>query len=523
MTVPTFHNVFTSSLPGDPLRDHQSRQVLNAAYSFATPKKVSQPKLIALSESIANQLGFLPSEIKSAACVNAFVGNSTLDGMEPYAMCYGGHQFGNWAGQLGDGRAINLGEIKDALGNWQTVQLKGAGPTPYSRRADGLAVLRSSIREFLCSEAMYHLGVPTTRALSLIATGESVERDMFYDGHPKLEPGAVVSRVAPSFIRFGNFEIFAARDDIQTLEKITAFTLENYYPHYWSAFQKNPANTIVEWLAEVSERTCDMIVDWMRLGFVHGVMNTDNMSIHGITIDYGPYGWLDNFDPTWTPNTTDAQGRRYRYEHQPAIAQWNILQLANALYPLVKEVEGLEHVVKNFAPMYESKWRLMMLRKLGLYQLPSDEFLSNLETLLYETQMDMTLFYRSLFDTSSLEDDELNHVLNELSYLDQISEDHINRWQQWFYDFRLQIASEKQDPAERREHMLHVNPHFILRNYVAQMAIDKAYDGDYSLVKQCLTAAEHPYEEHVSQKGLVSKRPNWAENKAGCSMLSCSS
>ena len=225
MTVPAFHNVFTSSLPGDPLRDHQSRQVLNAAYSFATPKKVSQPKLIALSESIANQLGFLPSEIKSAACVNAFVGNSTLDGMEPYAMCYGGHQFGNWAGQLGDGRAINLGEIKDALGNWQTVQLKGAGPTPYSRRADGLAVLRSSIREFLCSEAMYHLGVPTTRALSLIATGESVERDMFYDGHPKLEPGAVVSRVAPSFIRFGNFEIFA-------YEKRYFFTIIHRYVAY---------------------------------------------------------------------------------------------------------------------------------------------------------------------------------------------------------------------------------------------------------------------------------------------------
>lgn len=461
--------------------------------------------------------------MRSKPCVNAFSGNGVLAGMEPYAMCYGGHQFGHWAGQLGDGRAINLGEIKDTQGNWQTIQLKGAGPTPYSRRADGLAVLRSSIREFLCSEAMFHLHVPTTRALSIIATGDMVERDMFYDGHPMLEPGAVVARVAPSFIRFGNFEIFAARGDVETLEKLTSYTIKNFYPHYWSAYQKNPGDAIVEWLAEVSERTCDMIVEWMRLGFVHGVMNTDNMSIHGLTIDYGPYGWLDNFDPTWTPNTTDAQGRRYRYEHQPAIAQWNILQLANALYPLVKEAKGLEAVVKNFAPMYESKWRLMMLRKLGIFQLPGEEFISNLEKLLYETQMDMTIFYRSLPDLSSLEGDDLNNQLQECSYLESIAEDQFTLWQQWFYDYRQQILSEGQEHNVRREQMHNVNPHFILRNYVAQMAIDKAHDGDYSLVRQCLKAVEHPYEDHPSHKGLTSMRPKWAENKAGCSMLSCSS
>ncbi len=523
MTIPAFHNLYTSSLPGDPLRDTQSRQVLNACYSFVTPKRTNAPKLISVSESLAHQLGFSLAEMRSKKCVHVFSGNALLDGMEPYAMCYGGHQFGNWAGQLGDGRAINLGELKDTQGSWQTIQLKGAGPTPYSRRADGLAVLRSSIREFLCSEAMFHLHIPTTRALSVIATGDMVERDMFYDGNPMLEPGAVVARVAPSFIRFGNFEIFAARDDLESLEKIVAYTIKYFFPHYWSSYQKNPANTIVEWLAEVSERTCDMIVDWMRVGFVHGVMNTDNMSIHGLTIDYGPYGWLDNFDPTWTPNTTDAQGRRYRYEHQPAIAQWNILQLANALYPLVKEVEGLETVVKNFASMYESKWRLMMLRKLGIFQLPGEEFISQLEKLLYETQMDMTLFYRSLPEFSGLEGDALNKQLHAFSYLDTIADDLLNLWQQWFYDYRQQIASEGQARELRREQMDKVNPHFILRNYVAQMAIDKAHEGDYSLVKQCLQAAEHPYEDHPSHKGLVSKRPKWAEHKAGCSMLSCSS
>jgi uncharacterized protein with ACT and thioredoxin-like domain len=225
-------------------------------------------------------------------------------GMEPYAACYGGHQFGNWAGQLGDGRAITLGEVVNERGERWELQLKGAGPTPYSRTADGRAVLRSSIREFLCSEAMHHLGVPTTRALSVVTTGDAVVRDMFYDGNAEEEPGAIVCRVAPSFIRFGNFEIFAARNDLAMLEQLVDFTIARDFAHLM--VMPDVSARRAAWYAEVCERTARLMVHWMRVGFVHGVMNTDNMSILGLTIDYGPYGWIDDFNPNWTPNTTDA-------------------------------------------------------------------------------------------------------------------------------------------------------------------------------------------------------------------------
>ncbi|MBG3852707.1 YdiU family protein, partial [Xanthomonas hortorum pv. carotae] len=230
-------------------------------------------------------------------------------GMQPWAVNYGGHQFGHWAGQLGDGRAISLGEAIGVDGGRYELQLKGAGPTPYSRGADGRAVLRSSIREFLCSEAMHHLGVPTTRALSLVTTGDAVVRDMFYDGRPQREPGAIVCRVAPSFIRFGNFELPSARGDSALLRQWADFTIARDFPELKGAGE----NLYAAWFAQVCERTAVMVAHWMRVGFVHGVMNTDNMSILGLTIDYGPYGWVDDYDPDWTPNTTDAQGRRYRF------------------------------------------------------------------------------------------------------------------------------------------------------------------------------------------------------------------
>ena len=238
---------------------------------------------------------------------------------------------------MGDGRAINLGEVVNSAGQRWVLQLKGAGPTPYSRTADGLAVLRSSVREFLCSEAMYHLGVPTTRALSLILTGEQVMRDMLYDGNPELEPGAVVCRVAPSFTRFGNFQIFTARKELDVLKQLTDYTLVTDFPH----LGEPSVAVYIEWFREVCSRTVEMIVHWMRVGFVHGVMNTDNMSILGLTIDYGPYGWLEDYDPTWTPNTTDAQGRRYSFGNQPYIAHWNLAQLAQSIYPLIGQQELL--------------------------------------------------------------------------------------------------------------------------------------------------------------------------------------
>ncbi|NRA34917.1 MAG: YdiU family protein, partial [Polyangiaceae bacterium] len=308
MTVP-FQSRFVSELPGDKLSANRPRQVEGACYSLVEPTPVAAPKVIAHSQEVADQLGYSSDDLESARMSAVLGGCALQEGMTSFAAAYGGHQFGNWAGQLGDGRAISLGERQGPDGNWLEMQLKGAGPTPYSRTADGRAVMRSSVREFLCSEAMFHLGVPTTRALSLVSTGDAVVRDVLYDGNAKPEPGAIVCRVAPSFLRFGNFELFASRGDETTLRQLTNYTLRHFFPQLLTpemiAGTIEPGkDEIAAMFSEVCLSTAIMVNHWMRVGFVHGVMNTDNMSILGLTIDYGPYGWLEDFDPTWTPNTT---------------------------------------------------------------------------------------------------------------------------------------------------------------------------------------------------------------------------
>ncbi|HLL25527.1 MAG TPA: protein adenylyltransferase SelO family protein, partial [Kofleriaceae bacterium] len=270
----SFTDRFVRELPADPIVDsNRTRQVQRACYSRVTPTPVRAPELLVVVPEVAALLDLDATPTPELAEVLA--GNRVVPGMEPYAACYGGHQFGNWAGQLGDGRAITLGEVTNARGESWEIQLKGAGPTPYSRRADGRAVLRSSLRELVCSEAMHHLGVPTTRALSLALTGDPVERDLLYSGSPKLEPGAVVCRVAPSFLRFGNFEIHTAREDKATLETLTRHTLARLYPQYLDGDHMD----IAGFFDDVLQRTAWMVNEWMRVGFVHGVMNTDNMSI----------------------------------------------------------------------------------------------------------------------------------------------------------------------------------------------------------------------------------------------------
>ena len=279
-----FTNRFTRGLPADTEERNTRRQVRGACFSRVKPTPVARPELVAHAREVAELLDLEVTPENENDFAEVFGGNRLLPNMDPFAMCYGGHQFGNWAGQLGDGRAINLGEVVNSRGQHLTLQLKGAGPTPYSRTADGMAVLRSSIREFICSEAMHHLGVPTTRALSLVVTGERVMRDMFYDGNPAYEPGAVVCRVAPSFTRFGNFQIFAARQEMDQLRQLTDFTLRNDFPHLGEPSRE----TYAAMFDEVCRTTAAMVAHWMRVGFVHGVMNTDNMSILGLTIDYGP-------------------------------------------------------------------------------------------------------------------------------------------------------------------------------------------------------------------------------------------
>src|SRR5207342_958667 len=282
----------------------------------------------------------------------------------------------------------------NARGERWELQLKGAGPTPYSRHADGRAVLRSSVREFLCSEAMHHLGVPSTRALSLVVTGEQVERDMFYDGNPQMELGAVVCRVAPSFIRFGNFELPAARNETELLGRMVEFCIDRDFPELGGGGEERRAR----WFAQVCERTAVMIAHWMRVGFVHGVMNTDNMSILGLTIDYGPYGWIDNYDPDWTPNTTDAQGRRYRFGWQPKIAYWNLIRLAQAISPLFEDAQRLNDGLQRYADVYTREDRDNTARKLGLAECRDAdvELVQDLHTLLADAEVDMTLFFRAL-------------------------------------------------------------------------------------------------------------------------------
>ena len=354
-------DTFTKELPADILKTNTIRQVKDACYSFVKPIKTKRPQLIHYSKDVANFLGISEEEAQSDNFLKVFTGNELLPNSNPYAMCYGGHQFGHWAGQLGDGRAINLAEIEANEKRW-ALQLKGAGRTPYSRTADGLAVLRSSLREYLCSEAMHYLRVPTTRALSLATTGESVLRDILYDGNPTYEKGAIVCRVAPSFLRFGNYQLFSSRNELSNLRKLVNYTLRHFFPHLKSETKVG----YIGFFREVSRLTLDMIIHWQRVGFVHGVMNTDNMSILGLTIDYGPYGWLENYDKSWTPNTTDIQHKRYQFGQQPDIALWNLYQLANALYPLIQETEPLEVILSDYKTLYADKFLKMMKAKIGL-------------------------------------------------------------------------------------------------------------------------------------------------------------
>jgi serine/tyrosine/threonine adenylyltransferase len=522
-----FDKRFTRELPGDPVRENYRRRVKNACYSFVQPTPVKKPALLAYSEDMLSQLGLHACSIENQDFVQTFAGNQLHKQMQPYAMCYGGHQFGNWAGQLGDGRAIVLGDVINQQGQRWSLQLKGAGPTPYSRTADGLAVLRSSLREFLCSEAMYHLGVPTTRALSLVLTGEKVVRDMFYDGHPEYEPGAVVCRVAPSFIRFGNFQILTAQGDIETLKKLVDYCITTDFPH----LGEPSVETYIKWFDEICTTTADMIVHWQRVGFVHGVMNTDNMSILGLTIDYGPYGWLEDYDPDWTPNTTDAQGRRYRFGQQPQIAHWNLLQLAEAIYPLINQTEPLEAALLHYADYYRQKSLNMYAAKLGFEQSSKDiqQLHNALENVLRQVETDMTLFYRALSSLDLLkqgkfDNTDLELIFKSVWYLEnQITDEYRLNLLGWLEQYRKLALQTGLKELERKQRMNSTNPKFVLRNYLAQQAIDGIAQGDDSILRDLMKAMKVPYEEQPEFDQYCKKRPEWARHRPGCSMLSCSS
>ena len=518
-----FDNRFLRDLPGDPDPGPGIRQVA-AAWSRVRPTPVAAPRVIAHSREMAATLGIGEAEVASPEFAQVFGGNALLPGMDPFAANYGGHQFGQWAGQLGDGRAISLGEAIGADGQRWELQLKGAGPTPYSRSADGRAVLRSSIREFLCSEAMHHLGVPTTRALSLVSTGDAVVRDMFYDGHPRAEPGAIVCRVSPSFIRFGHFELPYSRGDIDGLRALADFCIARDFP----ALDGQGEALYGEWFATVCERTAVLMAHWMRVGFVHGVMNTDNLSILGLTIDYGPYGWIDDFDPDWTPNTTDAGGKRYRFGWQPKIAYWNLTRLAHALSPLFGDVAPLNAGLQRFMDRFVEGDRDNVAGKLGLLEArdPDVESMQALQALLQVGEVDMTLWFRALsrFDPEAdVGAQVVGAVFEEAFYDADKRAQTAPGFVDWLTRYAMRLREDARPAADRRAAMDAVNPKFVMRNYLAQQVIDRAEQGDEAGIAELLDVMRHPYEEQPGREAFAQRRPDWARDKAGCSMLSCSS
>ena len=525
---------FIAALPADPELTNFTRQVESACYSFVTPTPVAAPKLVAWSQEVASLLEIANPADASGVEAELLAGNRVAEHARPFAACYGGHQFGSWAGQLGDGRAISLGDIQGSDGNAYEIQLKGAGPTPYSRRGDGRAVLRSSIREFVCSEAMFALGVPTTRALSLVETGDEIVRDMFYDGNAQLERGAIVARVAPSFLRFGNYEIFASRNDLDTLRTLVTFTLDNYFSDLQGDFEAK----ICQMFARVCESTAHLIVEWMRVGFVHGVMNTDNLSILGLTIDYGPYGWLDVYDPKFTPNTTDASTKRYRFGNQPQIGQWNLARLGSALALLCSNTAPLHQSLASYRVSYETQYRAMWGRKIGLTltpcengEVPEDEDTALLELLrellgIHET--DYTNFFRCLIDLC----EEASEGAVEQPWLSIGSAFYGNpkaleairsRWSAFLAAYLARFQADARPASERIAEMRRANPWIIPRNYLVHQAVVAAQQGNYEPLNQLLEALAHPYEPRDEFERYAEKMPRWARNTPGCSALSCSS
>ena len=511
-----FQNRFSQALPTDPETGPSTRQVHHALHSAVQPEPVLNRKLLLWSEPTAELLNLSPATASDEMFLDVLAGNALGENSQPYATVYGGHQFGHWAGQLGDGRAINLGEI-----DGYSLQLKGAGPTPYSRHADGRAVLRSSIREFLCSEAMFHLGIPTTRALSLISSDSQVMRDMFYDGHAKAEPCAVVCRVSKSFLRFGHFELSASREEFDILQQLADFAIENYFPDIDASAQ----NATAEFFDAICQGTAKLIAHWMSVGFVHGVMNTDNMSILAETIDYGPYGWLEKYDLQWTPNTTDAEGRRYSYGNQPAIAQWNLARLGNALFPLLKDVQPLQKSLTGYNQTFHQHWNDVLASKLGVAveQLQQNPLCyQQLVHVLSALQMDFNLFFDALTriagGDSNYTSQQNTAAILACSYHAQ-PDDAVLR--DWLVLYQALIA--EQPLPNRAASMRAANPVFILRNYLVQDVIEAAEQGEYQPLRDIFQRLQTPYADSADDARWVKKCPPESMQRAGCSMLSCSS
>ncbi|MEY4752348.1 MAG: hypothetical protein RJA44_23, partial [Pseudomonadota bacterium] len=477
---------------GEPHAFRQSGDALPDAYWLAH------------SASAAAELGWAADWWQAPGALEAFSAGTPWPGMAPASTVYSGHQFGVWAGQLGDGRALLLGEVDSPAGP-QEIQLKGSGQTPYSRRGDGRAVLRSSIREYLCSEAMAALGIPTTRALALIGSDLPVRRE-------KVENAAIVVRVAPSFLRFGHFEHFCHHNRHEALRRLLDFVLEHHYPALRDA--PEPAAALLQ---EVGRRTAELLADWQAIGFCHGVMNTDNMSMLGLTIDYGPFGFLDGFDPGHICNHSDHQGR-YAFARQPGVAYWNLHALGQALVPLVGEIESLQEALESYREVFPQALAQRLRAKLGL-QTERDEdgdLMDDFLRLLAAERIDYSSAFRRLsherLDPDAAAGDGPSAPLHEL-FIDRPAFDAWRaRWQQ-----RLQ--AEGSIDAERNARMLGVNPKYILRNHLAQQAIEQAETGDPGEVQRLARILARPFDEQPEHAAYAELPPSWAATLE----ISCSS
>jgi uncharacterized protein YdiU (UPF0061 family) len=467
---------------------------------------VPAPRCVALNQGLAEAMAW---DLGGQDALAVLSGNAVWPGMAPFASVYSGHQFGVWAGQLGDGRALLLGELDTPLGP-QEIQLKGAGATPYSRRADGRAVLRSSIREYLCSEAMHGLGIPTTRALSLVASPLPVRRET-------VETAAIVSRVAPSFIRFGHFEHLAYAGEPGAhgaLQALVDFVVQHHYP----ALMASP-NRALALLDAVVARTAELMAAWQSVGFCHGVMNTDNMSILGLTIDYGPFGFMDGFDPDHICNHSDDRGR-YSWNNQPQIGYWNLRALAQALLPLIPEAKDDHEVVIQVLQTYEQRFpqamRARWRAKLGLQRVDEDDGKLAVDLLqaMAKGRTDFTITFRRLCDFRSdvAPDHPDNAPIRDL-FLDREAFD------AWARRYAARLRSEDSLDAERRARMRRVNPVYVLRNHMAETAIQAARRGDDSEVLRLFRLLQNPFEEQAGAEADAGFPPDWAQGIA----VSCSS
>jgi uncharacterized protein YdiU (UPF0061 family) len=484
--------------------DNSFAELPPAFYTRLMPTPLPAPYFIAASGKAAALAGLDPADLRRDDMVAVFSGNAVPPRAQPLAAVYSGHQFGHWAGQLGDGRAILLGALAGPEGPME-LQLKGAGMTPYSRMGDGRAVLRSSIREFLCSEAMAALGIPTTRALMLTGSHQQVVRET-------IETAAVVTRMAPSFVRFGSFEHWHYRGKGDELRTLADYVIREFYPHLQVA-----ENPYLELLAEVTRRTARMVAHWQAVGFMHGVMNTDNMSILGITLDYGPYGFMEAFDVDQICNHTD-QGGRYSYSNQVPVGHWNCYALANALMPLIQDKEGAEAALDAYVDAYGDHFDGLMRAKLGLNTAQEGDraLYDAMFHLMHENHVDFTLFFRRLgdlrLDVLDADRAEADAPLRDL-FLDRPGFD------AWAVDYRARLRQEASSDPARREAMARVNPKYILRNYLAQVAIEKAQNGDFSEVHRLLAVLERPYDEQPENDAYAALPPDWASHLE----VSCSS